>query len=167
MALALAGGPVAAVVAVPVMVLAAIGSDTSVVLLAAIATAGRRRGGVCALAVRGVADPVRGGPGVGGGRAQRAWRRTSGPALDHGGGADRALRRDPERVSRPGVPRARRGQLGRAGAGAAARPRRRRRAVTGAVLLDSGLRVMQGDGSVLNPLLQRRWPCAVTGARPS
>jgi hypothetical protein len=39
-ALALAGGPVAAVVAVPVMVLAAIGSDTSVVLLAAIATAG-------------------------------------------------------------------------------------------------------------------------------
>ena len=38
--LALAGGPVAAVVAVPVMVLAAIGSDTSFVLLAAIATAG-------------------------------------------------------------------------------------------------------------------------------
>ena len=38
--LALAGGPVAAVVAVPVMVLAALGSDTSLVLLAAIATAG-------------------------------------------------------------------------------------------------------------------------------
>jgi hypothetical protein len=38
--LALAGGPVAAVVAVPVMVLAAIGSDASVVLLAAVAAAG-------------------------------------------------------------------------------------------------------------------------------
>ena len=38
--LALAGGPVAAMVAVPVMVLAAIGSDPSLVLLAAIATAG-------------------------------------------------------------------------------------------------------------------------------
>ena len=38
--LALAGGPVAAVVAVPVMVLAAIGSDASVALLAAVAAAG-------------------------------------------------------------------------------------------------------------------------------
>ena len=38
--LALAGGPVAAVVAVPVMVLAAIGSDASFVLLAAVAAAG-------------------------------------------------------------------------------------------------------------------------------
>jgi hypothetical protein len=38
--LALAGGPVAAVVAVPVMVLAAVGSDASVVLLAAVAVVG-------------------------------------------------------------------------------------------------------------------------------
>ena len=33
--------------------------------------------------------------------------------------------------------------------------------------LDSAARVMQGDGSVLNLLPPRRWPCAVTGARPS
>ena len=39
--------------------------------------------------------------------------------------------------------------------------------LTGAAPLDSGARVMQGDGSVLNLLLPRRWPCAVTGARPS
>jgi len=38
--IALAGGPIAAVVGVPVMVLAAIGSDASVVLLAAVAAAG-------------------------------------------------------------------------------------------------------------------------------
>ena len=38
--LALAGGPVAAVVAVPVMVLAAVGSDASILLLAAVAAVG-------------------------------------------------------------------------------------------------------------------------------
>ena len=130
--LVLAGGPVAAVVAVPVMVLAAIGSDTSVLLLAAIATAGlvvvacalwRSAGSLtlcvallgsvaAVLSVRGAEHPV------------LHW--TTVAALIA------ALGRDPERVPSQGVPRTRRGQLGRAGAGAAACPRRRRRTMTGA-----------------------------------
>ena len=63
-----------------------------------------------------------------------------------------------QRVPGPGVPRARCGQLGRAGPAEQHVPGGADGPLTGAAPLDRGARVMQGERSVLNLLLPRRWP---------